>query len=167
MNSPGDSESPGESSPGGFSAVGNAPWGIIHNGIDFLPAKNLTAFRSVSTGVVSDISMWKNDISLKWQVNVRIRFNSTYTLEYIFETFSANQADGQGQLSYLNISVGKTLLSGDPIGQLFTAGAGSHLHLMLWKDGTATFPDGYFSQEARSSVLNLIHLTYPNCALCY
>ena len=111
--------------------------------------------------------MWKNDISLKWQVNVRIRFNSTYTLEYIFETFSANQADGQGQLSYLNISVGKTLLSGDPIGQLFTAGAGSHLHLMLWKDGTATFPDGYFSQEARSSVLNLIHLTYPNCALCY
>jgi len=117
--------------PEGFSAVGNAPWGIIHNGIDFLPAKNLTTFRSVSAGVVSDISMWKNEISLKWQVNVRVRFNSTYTLEYIFETFSSNQADGQAQLSYLNISVGKTLAAGDPIGQLFTAGSGSHLHLML------------------------------------
>lgn len=57
----------------GFSSTAEAPWGFVHNGIDFSPDENLKPFQSVSSGRVEEVKLWQNDKSLNWQVNVRIR----------------------------------------------------------------------------------------------
>jgi hypothetical protein len=150
-----------------FSSSTNAPWGFVHNGIDISPDGNLKPFQTVSSGVVEEVRLWQNSISSNWQVNVRIKFNSAYSVEYAFEPFSAVQSDGQTQLNNISVSVGQTISEASIIGNLYTAGSGPHAHFMLMKNSVAICPEPYFTTAARDSVLNLIHKNHPTWNMCY
>ncbi len=63
-----------------FSSDASAPWGFIHRGIDFFPNGNLKPFRAVSAGEVKNVTLWRNDRSLNWQVNVLIQFELFHRL---------------------------------------------------------------------------------------
>lgn len=150
-----------------FSSTACAPWGFAHNGIDFFPNGNLKPFQAVSSGVIEDVQLWQNDISLNWQVNVRIKYNDTYSVEYAFEPFSTIQSDGDTQLANILVSAGQNVSQGDIIGNLYTVGGGAHVHFGLIKDGIAICPEPYFTIDARDSILNLIHIVWPDANMCY
>ena len=150
-----------------FSSTANAPWGFAHSGVDFFPSGNLRPFQAVAPGTVEDIRLWQNDVTGNWQVNVTIRHNSKYSLDYIFEPFATSQADGQDQLSSIAVSRGQVLSQGQPIGALHTAGAGAHLHFGLRRRGAAVCPEPYFVPAARDSILALIHKDHPDWSMCY
>lgn len=150
----------------GFSATTNAPWGFVHNGIDLIPSTNLLPFHAAASGKVVELRLWRNDISLKWQVNVSIQYNSTYTGAYTFETFSTNQSDGQTQLNNIPLSLGRFVSQGDLIGKLLMVGSGAHLHFGLIKNETAICPEPYLTTEARNSLLDMIHHFHPTWNIC-
>lgn len=150
-----------------FSSTASAPWGFVHDGIDFSPNGNLKPFQAVSSGVVEVVMLMQNNISSNWQVNVRIKYNSTYSVEYAFEPFSAAQSDGNTQLANILVSVGQNVAQGDVIGNLYTVGSGAHVHFGLYKSGAAICPEPYFTPEARTSILNLLYVVWPNANMCY
>ena len=150
-----------------FSASANAPWGFAHNGIDFFPTGDIKPFQAVFSGVVTKVKLWQNDKTSNWQVNVTLEFNSSFSAEYFFESFSQNMADGQTQLSNILVSVGQSVSQGDIIGKLYTAGSGSHVHFGLMKDGDAINPEPYFTQDAKNSILEILHRTYPGANMGY
>ena len=150
-----------------FSSDATAPWGFMHNGIDFFTTANLKPFWSASSGIVEEVRLWQNDISLNWQVNVTIRCDSSYSLVYVFEPMSGFAADGQAQLNNISVVEGQVLSKGDSIGNLFIAGSGTHVHFGFSKNYTAICPEPYFTSGARTSILNLIHKDHPTWNMCY
>lgn len=150
-----------------FSSTASAPWGFAHDGIDFFPNGNLKPFQAVSSGVVEVVQLMQNNITSNWQVNVRIRYNSTYYVEYSFEPFSTVQSDGNTQLANILISVGQNVAQGDIIGNLYTVGSAAHVHFGLYKNGAAICPEPYFTPEARTSILNLLYVVWPGANMCY
>jgi hypothetical protein len=142
-----------------------------HRGIDFQPSGNLIPFRAVSSGVIENIELMQLESSSNWQVEVEIKYNSTYTAFYAFEPMTAVQADGEIQLANISVSVGQDVSQNDIIGYLYSAGEGAHVHFGLFKyipnGGDPTIcPEPYFTPEARDSLLNLIHREYPDANIC-
>jgi hypothetical protein len=127
----------------------------------------LKPFQAVSSGVVENVELWQNNISLNWQVNVRIKYNSTYSVEYAFEPFSAVQSDGDTQRTNILISAGQNVAQGDIIGNLYTVGSGAHVHFGLYKNGAAICPEPYFTSEAKTSILNLLYVVWRGANMCY
>ncbi len=150
-----------------FSSNDSAPWGFAHNGIDFFPNGNSKPFQAVSSGVVEDVKLWQNDKSLNWQVNVSIKYNGTYSVEYAFEPFSTAQSDGDTQRANILVSAGQNILQGDIIGNLYTVGSGAHVHFGLYKNGVAICPEPYLTPTSKDSILNLIHKDHPDWNMCY
>lgn len=149
-----------------FSTTTSAPWRFAHNGIDFFPATaTLKSFQAASTGIVSSVNQRQNGSN--WQVNVRIQFNTTFSLEYIFETFSTSQADGDAQRADILVANGQAVSQGQLIGRLHAVGSGAHVHFGLLKNGTAICPEPYFTADTRQSVLALVQRTYPGSNMCY
>ena len=135
------------------------PWGFVHDGFDIYPKNKFTPFQAVCSGRVH----WMYTGSE--QVSVMLSCDSTYTAEYNFETQSPNT--GQAQLGHLDVDVGQTVLQGEPIGKLFAAGDDAHVHFSLHRNWIPTCPEPYFSPAAASSMLYLLHKTYPTANLCY
>ncbi len=150
-----------------FSSTASAPWGFAHNGVDFFPNGDLKPFQAVATGTVDHVELWQNNISSNWQVNVRIRIDATYAVEYAFESFSAVQTEGEAQRANVLVSAGRELLAGDLIGNLHVAGSAAHVHFSLYKNDTAICPEAYFSPAAAESVLALTHRDPPSWEMCY
>ncbi len=151
-----------------FSSTSSCPWGFQHNGIDFAPTGNYKPFQAVASGTVDTVSLWQNDKSSNWQVNVTIKVNSTYSsVAYAFESFSANQADGNTQLANILVSVGQIVAQGDVIGNLFTANSSAHVHFGLLQNSIAICPETYFTVSAKDSVLGVIHKDNPTWNMCY
>jgi hypothetical protein len=150
-----------------FSADDSAPWRYAHGGIDIFPMGNLKPFQTACAGIVDDVKLWQNNITSNWQVNVRIVCNDTYSIMYIFEPMSAERANGEIQLANIFVSKEQPLIQGALIGFLLTSGEGSHVDFSLFRDRDATCPEPFFSQEARESILRLIHVTWPGAGMCY
>lgn len=105
-----------------YSETATCPWGFVHQGIDFFPQLgSLHDFQTVSSGVVDDVNLWLNPGNNFWQVNVRIQYNNTISVEYAFEPMSSLQADGQTQLANILVAAGDTVSSGQLIGRLHAA----------------------------------------------
>jgi hypothetical protein len=103
-----------------------------HRGIDFQPSGNLIPFRAVSSGVIESIELMQLESTSNWQVEVEIKYNSTYSAFYAFEPMTADQADGEIQLTNILFSVGQDVSQGDIIGYLYSAGEGAHVHFGLF-----------------------------------
>lgn len=147
------------------AGAASSPWGFAHDGIDFFPNGDLKPFQAVSSGVVEIVNLWQNGSN--WQVNVRIKHNSTYSVEYSFEPFSTLQPEGNTQLANILVSVGQNVTQGYVIGNLHTVGGAAHVHFGLYKSGVAICPEPYFTPDARTSILNLLHVVWQNANMCY
>lgn len=145
---------------GGFSSDKNSsPWGYVHDGFDIYPQGNLKPFQAVCSGRVH----WMYTGSE--QVIVMLACNSTYTVEYNFETQSPDTGDEQ--LANINVVEGQAVVQGDIIGYLYAQNESAHVHFTLYQNWIPSCPEVYFSQEAGNSMLELLHLTYPDANLCY
>jgi hypothetical protein len=164
-----------------FSVDDCAPWGFgDHLGIDFFPTgvigdpNEYKFFQSVCSGLVVSISPYYNTVGGpngigQHQVNVEIEYDSTYSVIYAFETWSDIQADGGAQFSNIlsHISLNQPINQGDIIGQLVKAGNGAHIHFGLRENGIDVCPEPYFTQGARNSILNVLHMIFPHARICY
>jgi len=150
-----------------FSTSNNAPWGFEHRGIDFFPNADLRPFRAVSSGVIDEVRLWQLQSTLNWQVSIRLIYNATFVVNYAFEPMTHVQADGQTQLDNIRVIGNQTVAQGDTIGFLHTAGNGAHVDFSLFQDWEPICPEPYFTPEARDSILNLLHVVWPDADMCY
>jgi len=153
-----------------FSSIESSPWGLAHNGIDFWATGDLKPFQAACSGVVDRVELWQNPLNLCWQVNVMIKFNYIYVVDYAFEPATTVQSDGQTQLDSILVSEGETVSQGDIIGYLYNANADSHVHFglcSLYNNWDAICPEPYFTPEARDSILRLIHEYNEGWDMCY
>lgn len=172
-----------------FSADGStSPWGFVHNGIDFFPIGNLKPFQAACTGVVNFVRLQQNNVTSNWQVNLIIICNpyvldpniggyfSPIAVEYIFEPRSTVQTDGQTQFDNITIANGQAVSQGDVIGYLHAAGEGAHVHfgtiplgsmLAFGVPSIPSCPEPQFASEAKTSILNLLHVVWPGASMCY
>jgi murein DD-endopeptidase MepM/ murein hydrolase activator NlpD len=167
MTTPYADESDIEAVTAAFSTDENCPWGFPHNGLDPLPLENFVPFQAVSSGVVEEIKLWPNDITGDWQVNVIVRYNFIYSVEYAFEPMSQREEDGIIQRENILVEEGQIVSQGDIIGLLYQVGEYGHVHFGLLKFGEAICPDPYFTPEAKDSILRLLRNWYPNADMCY
>ncbi len=144
-----------------------SPWqmdGIawIHDGLDIYPQGDLKPFRAVCSGRVHLVIMTDEQ-----DVTVMLVCNSTYTVLYTFEP-QAPQT-GQTQLENMAVVEGQAVSQGDIIGYLYTAANedAAHVDFSLFKNWIPSCPEPYFDLEARNSILNLVHVTFPDADMCY
>lgn len=118
-------------------------------------------------GIVERINLFLNQGNSYWQVNIIIRYDSMYSVEYAFEPFSSDETDGEIQLANIVVTEGQTVLQGDIIGYLYKIGDGAHVHFGMHKNGEFACPEPYFMQKARDSILNILHQIWPYAKMCY
>ena len=155
-----------------YSEDESAPWGFIHQGIDFFPIRNLVPFQAASSGIVQVVDLWQLETTGNWQVNLLLRYNSTFSLSYAFEPMTGNPGDGQTQADYIRVTEGQEVSQGDTLGLLFAAGNGAHVDFgLLMNDPDsgllAVCPEPYFTQAARDSILTLIRRAWSGAEMCY
>jgi len=155
----------------GFSTTTNCPWGRTHGGIDIAPTNDLMPFQAVADGKVFGIDKFLNEGNGYWQVNVRIRYNSAFNVEYAFEPMSPLEEHGDLQLALIKefIHMGKEVIRGEIIGKLLSSqGNGAHVHFALRNYDESICPEPYFTSDAQQSILNLLQIWYPKAdRICY
>ena len=172
----------------GYSSENSlSPWDGGHDGIDIYPQLNLRAFQATCPGVVDTIERLQAGGSSNWQVRVLIRCDDyvmdqnsggyfiPYYTNYIFETMSADDSDGQAQLGHITVTEGQKVSQGTVIGLLRVASEESHLHFGLLHLGPPGFkvldislcPEAHFDTASASSVLGLLQRAWPNANMCY
>ena len=156
---------------GGFSTTTDCPWERIHDGIDIAPVNNLMPFQAVADGRVFGIEKFLNEINGYWQVNVRVRYNSVFNVEYAFEPMSPLEAHGNQQLALIEkfIHVGKEVIRGEILGELLSSQSdAAHVHFSLRNYDESICPEPYFTSDAQESILNLLHVWWPTAdRICY
>ena len=175
----------------GFSSQYNlSPWGYANDGIDIYPQGDLTRFQAACSGVVDAVQLQQAITDNTWQVEVAITCDKyvfdpdaggyfiPLTTKYVFKTMSINPQAGQNQLENISVSPGNSITQGDTIGYLKVANDSSHLHFGLWQFGQTKYqdfgvsgiplcPEAHFTPQAKDSILNLLHVTWPNVGMCY
>jgi murein DD-endopeptidase MepM/ murein hydrolase activator NlpD len=151
---------------GGYSESTNCPWGRVHNGLDFA-FKNESSVIAAAPGFVEEIS-WTDTGPADniYMIHVSIRFNSSIQIGYVFEPWTTNSSDVDRVISLLDIEVGDWVAKGDTIGQFLQIGSGAHIHFAVY-NGEATCPRPFFSEDAYTEIMELVHTYQPNWELCY
>lgn len=154
-----------------YSESTACPWGFVHDGVDFFPPLgSLCEFQAVSDGVVQDVNLWVNPGNSFWQVNVSIKYNNSFSVEYGFEPMSSSESDGQTQLANILVVAGDAVVAGQVIGRLHAAMNGAHVHFSLRENNQSACPEPYFTPDAQASIMALLQNTYPsepNLQMCY
>lgn len=135
-----------------------------HDGIDFMPERNLIPIQSVSHGDVDYVGKYGD----RGQVTVIVRYNETYAVNYAFEPGNADASDEQ--LASIAVKKGQKVVPGQLIGRLVKPSpdnGGAHLHFGLIIDHIQDCPESYFTSLARISVLKILRERYPGAAMCY
>jgi murein DD-endopeptidase MepM/ murein hydrolase activator NlpD len=150
-----------------YSETAACPWGFAHRGVDFFPVNDLATFQAASSGTIERLERYHNTVSGTWQVNLSLRINSMYKLGYAFEPFSDVEAHADTQMASMYVSQGQSVSRGQALGRLLVRGGGAHVHFGLYRSGADECPEGYFTAEARDSILSILHRTFPGAAMCY
>jgi hypothetical protein len=148
------------------------PTGREHKGLDVFMVESLKPFQAVADGTVETIDLFANEVTGNWQVNVRIRYDSWYSVEYAFEPFSTERAAGERQLANIPVTLGQRVRRGDLIGRLVHAGDAPHVHFHLntaiwWREQERPCPERYFTAAARASILTLVRRSPGIEQMCY
>jgi murein DD-endopeptidase MepM/ murein hydrolase activator NlpD len=175
----------------GFSSQYSiSPWDYENDGIDIYPQNDLAGVQSACSGVVDAIQLQQIDTDDTWQVEVSIACDEyvldpesggyfiPLTTKYEFNTMSANMQAGQDQFDNISVTLGDAVTQGDTIGYLKMFNESSHLHYGLWQFGQTKFqvfgvsglpicPEAQFTAQAKDSILNLLHVSWPNAEICY
>ncbi len=150
-----------------YSETAACPWGFVHKGIDFFPNVDLATYQAACAGTIERLEKFHNSAGGTWQVNLSLRINSMYRLGYAFEPFSATEAHADTQMANMAVSLGQAVSQGQALGRLLVRGGGAHVHFGLYRSDVDACPEGYFTIEARDSILSILHRTFPGAALCY
>jgi len=175
----------------GFSSQSSlSPWDYAHDGIDIYPQGDLKLFQAACSGIVDTVELQQTGIDFNWQTEVAIVCNEyvadpdnggyffPLTTKYVFETMSNNPTVGQNQLDNIMLSLGQSVTRGDTIGYLNMVNKDSHVHFALLQFGQSDFqiygdvsislcPEAHFTDVAKDSILNLLHVAWPSAGLCY
>ena len=175
----------------GFSSQYNlAPWNHVNDGLDIYPQDALTRFQAACSGMVDVVELQQAITDNTWQVEVAIACDEyvldpdaggyfiPLTTKYVFKTVSTDPQAGQDQLDNISVSPGDPVTQGGTIGYLKVANDSSHLQFGLWQFGQAKFnvfgvsgiplcPEAHFTPQAKDSILDLLHVSWPNAGMCY
>lgn len=175
----------------GFSSdESTSPWGEVHDGLDIYPLGNLKAFQAVCSGIVDTLELRQDSIDSNWEVEVLIQCDDyvvdpdkggyfiPYAVDYVFEPMSNSQIDGLAQFANITVVESQHVSQGDIVGYLDVIGDDSHVHFGLEMFGSSFFtslgatripicPNPHFSSTANDSILNLLHVVWPNANICY
>jgi murein DD-endopeptidase MepM/ murein hydrolase activator NlpD len=156
---------------GGYSTTDQCPWERIHNGIDIAPRADLMEFQAVAAGKVMRISKLFNDGNGFYQVNVSIKYNSNFEVEYAFEPMSSEEVHGDQQMALIQeqIAVEEEVVQGQVIGKLLSRhNDAAHVHFGMYKNRESACPESYFTQETRQSIIDLLQIWWPTAdRICY
>ena len=151
-----------------FGSDDQNPWKSPHPGLDFYPYADDMQLQASVPGIVEEVRASRNENNFcmasntcNWQIGVRIRYDSAYSVEWDFEPFSSSEADRDEQLARIRVSVGDVVRSGAVIGTLHRANDTSHVDWGIMKNYTLICPEPYFTDEAKSSILALIAARHP------
>lgn len=125
----------------------------------------------MADGKVTRISKFFNDINGFYQVNVSIKYNSNFEVEYAFEPMSPEEAHGDDQMALIQeqITVGAEVVQGQVIGTLLSAySEHAHVHFGMYKNRESECPEPYFTKAARKSIIKLLRIWWPDADhICY
>ncbi len=150
-----------------YDEVGNSPWGFTHNGVDFFAIGGQATFQAVCPGEIVQVNLWLNPGNSRWQVNVTIRYNNRFSVEYAFEPTPADQAGGQAQLAAINVAEGQTVAAGDTLGVLIAGDNRSHVDFSLRDNNNFICPEPHFTAAATIEILGLVRQQWPGASICY
>jgi Peptidase family M23 len=146
-----------------------------HRGLDFSPVdpmvKQYIPFQAVFPGVVDVVALHENVVNGKsfWHVNLKLVHDATWSAWYAFEPMIESKQAGDLQLQKIAVSVGDRVQEGDLLGELYnaTASGGSHVHFTLNIKDEPVCPEPYFSPQAWTSIMDIIHRGHPGSDMCY
>ncbi len=175
----------------GFSSQYSlSPWDYENDGIDIYPQDDLATIQSACSGTVDAVQLRQRAADDTWQVEVSIACDEyvtdpdeggyfiPLTNKYAFNTMSNSAQAGQDQLDNISVALDDTVTQGDTIGYLKMFNESSHLHYGVWQFGQTKYqaygvsgipvcPEAHFTAQAKESILNLLHVTWPNAQMCY
>lgn len=174
-----------------------SPWDFVHDGIDIYPQGDNKPFQAACSGRVDSVQLRQAGVDSNWQVEVVIQCNNyvydpdlgggyltdfsyftPFAVNYIFKPMSNIQTDGQAQLINIMVAEDLDVNQGEIIGYLDVVGEGAHVHFGLAQFGSSVFselgvtgiplcPEPHFSTASKDSILNLLHVAWPNAGMCY
>ncbi|MCK5345157.1 MAG: M23 family metallopeptidase [Candidatus Heimdallarchaeota archaeon] len=150
----------------GYSESDTCPWGFIHNGLDFFFTNNSVVI-AAAPGLVENISLGYLPASTIYSVGVKIRFNSSLTVEYGFEGDSPDEAIRAQQAAMLDIEIGDWVAKGDQIGRFLRPTQYDHIHFGVYQNDEAFCPRQVMGEDDYNEIMNLIQTFHPIWELCY
>ncbi len=150
-----------------YSESPNCPWRFKHQGIDFFPKQDLALFQAVTSGEITYVERFYNEHSKKWQVNLELRINSVYVARYAFEPGATLPSQADTQMAHIFVQKGERVSPGQELGRLLVRAEGAHVDFGFFKNQVPICPEPYFTQEARDSILVILHRRYPGASICY
>jgi len=154
---------------GGYSESTDCPWGAIHRGIDYFLI-NGSSVIAAAPGLVEEISVTHDpaNVNNQYMIHIRIRFNESISLGYVFEPFTNNSNDSDRQVSMLDIEEGDWVEKADQIGRLLSIQESAHIDFTVYKDPVGmTCPRPFFGETDYIEIMELVHTYQPTWDLCY
>lgn len=152
----------------GYSESDNCPWGFVHNGIDYF-FDNASPVIAAAPGRVESIQVTDNgaNVTNRFFITITIRFNSSLVVHYNFEPWTKNETERDQQLEMVNIQAGDWVALGEQIAVFLKAGPGAHIHFGVILNNEWQCPRPYFSADAYTEIMEMIHSFHPDWDLCY
>lgn len=152
----------------GYSESANCPWGVTHNGLDYIFYNNSIVI-AAAPGLVEEIYIgWQilpyNNI---YWVSVQIKFNESVTIIYGFEGNSADAAVWSQQEVMFDVEIGDWVAKGDQIGRFLRPTEYDHVHFSIYRYNQAICPRLVMGEDDYNEIMSLIHTFQPTWELCY
>jgi len=154
---------------GGYSESTACPWGAIHRGIDYFLVNDSSVI-AAAPGLVEEISVTHDPTNIpnQYMIHVRIRFNESITIGYVFEPFTNDSNDSNRQLSMLDIEEGDWVEKAEQIGRLLSIQNSAHIDFTVYDEPYGMIcPRPFFGVTDYIEIMELVHTYQPTWDLCY
>ena len=152
----------------GYSESANCPWGVPHNGLDYIFYNNSIVI-AAAPGLVEEIYIGWQILpyhNIYW-VSVQIKFNESVTINYGFEGNSADAAVWSQQEAMLDVEIGDWVAKGDQIGRFLRPTEYDHVHFSIYRYNQAICPRLVMGEDDYNEIMSMIHTFQPTWELCY
>ena len=149
----------------GYSEIDACPWGVVHQGLDYMFSNNSQVI-AAAPGQVIGIELRYLPNTTIYKVGVAIQFNDTIWLEYGFEG-DGNETLRAQQAAMLNVEVGDWVQKGDLIGHFLRPVVYDHVHFGVYLNDENICPRLVMGQADYDEIMILVHSFHPTWELCY
>lgn len=150
----------------GYSESDSCPWGVEHNGLDYMFYKNSIVI-AASPGFVEDIEVGFLPDGDVYFVGMSIRFNESVTIGYGFEGFSNDKTVREEQEAMIDVEIGDLVAKGDQIGRFFRPTEFDHIHFSVYHDDQAFYASLIMGVNYYNEIMSLIQTFHSDWELCY